>query len=84
MSLLHSFGAKKIFEPYFAVFFLTERKIRFTADGCRQIWLDTKGSGAINAENHAGMVELVNAVDSKSTGFTALGVRVSLPVPEEY
>jgi hypothetical protein len=29
----------------------------------------------------AGMAELVDAVDSKSTGRKALGVRVPLPVP---
>ena len=30
------------------------------------------------------MVELVDAADSKSAGFTPLRVQVSLPVPQEY
>ena len=30
------------------------------------------------------MAELVDAVDSKSTGRKALGVRFPLPVPEEF
>ncbi len=43
--------------------------------------LDRRAWHHLNSRLHAGMAELVDAVDSKSTGRKALGVRVPLPVP---
>ena len=39
---------------------------------------------SIKTKLFAGMVEMVDAADSKSAGFTPLRVQVSLPVPEEF
>lgn len=44
----------------------------------RKIWTSSRCYGAVPA----GMVELVNAADSKSAGGDTLRVQVSLPVPE--
>ena len=43
--------------------------------------LDTAGWFSYEFQSRAGMAELVDAVDSKSTGRKALGVRFPLPVP---
>ena len=43
--------------------------------------LDSRGRFSYEFQARAGMAELVDAVDSKSTGGNALGVRFPLPVP---
>jgi hypothetical protein len=53
-------------------------------DNWQAFRLDTRGWFSYEFQSRAGMAELVDAVDSKSTGGNALGVRFPLPVPQEY